>query len=291
MRQFVKYSGVIVVTLILAGCGGLFKADAPLSQGELILGQDGRTLWEAGLQYVRVVNQDIPSLPNEHPVALTSEELRAVLGEIYVSERIAFREQENPLFSVGELQILSTTIASGLGQAAANEDVDFVSIGVHPAALADEQKTNSGKVFMSGGRLNIIFGLIHEIYRDKDVATGQPVDRRLHPLLPGTRRADSGTAVNVTLDSGQSFYLDPDSGKERTDWLVLDIATVLQKAKERAGDGEGLVSPELLEDVARNKQETGNLRHDVSNIKEILFELSDDIEELKQQIEELSTKP
>jgi hypothetical protein len=75
--------------------------------------------------------------------------------------------------------------------------------------------------------------------------------------------------------------------KERTDWIVIDIATVLAEAKNRKSGDDGTVSPELLEDVARNKQETGNLRDDVSGMKEIIFEMSDEIERLKKQIEDM----
>jgi len=140
--------------------------------------------------------------------------------------------------------------------------------------------------------LNIIFGLTHELYREKDLATGQDVDRRINPLLPGKRKTDSDLSTRVALDSGQSFYLDPETGKERSDWLVIDIATVLATAKERkTGENDGTVNPELLEDVARSKQETGNLRQDVGNMKEILFDMSGEIERLKKEIEDLKAKP
>jgi predicted RNase H-like nuclease (RuvC/YqgF family) len=72
---------------------------------------------------------------------------------------------------------------------------------------------------------------------------------------------------------------------------VLDIATVLANAKNRKGEDDGRVSPELLEDVARNKQENANLRDDVSAMKEIIFDMNDQIDTLKQQIEDLKAKP
>ncbi|PHS71534.1 MAG: hypothetical protein COB23_00755 [Methylophaga sp.] len=290
----IKYSAIFVASLVLAGCGGgLFTPDKPLTEDEVLLGQEGRVLWESRLQYIKIVNSDIPGVINEHPEALTSEEMRTVLGALYVSEgSVLLGKKENPLFSRGELQILSTALSSGLGQAGTDEDVNFVMIGTHVGFLAKEPKTNTGRVFISGGRLNIIFGLIHEEYREKDKLTGQQIDRRIHPLVPGTRKFDSKPPIRIALDKGQAYYLDPETGKERTDWIVMDIATVLATAKERnGGANSGLVSPELLEDVARSKQATGNLRHDVSNIKEIIFELRDEIDRLNQQIEDLKTKP
>lgn len=287
MRNFVKLSGIIAVSIALTGCG-MLSADKAETDAEILMGQDGRTLWESGLQYVKIVNQaQVGGIASEHPEGISSDELRTVLASLYVNERVGLTKSENPLFAPSELTILSTAISSGLSQAATNEDVNFVSIGAHKGLIAKERKTNTGRVFISGGRLNIIFGLVHELYRDKDIATGQEVDRRINPLLPGKRKFDSEPNIRVALDSGQSFYLDPETGKERSDWLVIDIATVLATAKERKTGDDGTVSPELLEDVARSKQETGNLRQDVGNLKEILFEMSDEIDRLKQEIQDL----
>lgn len=294
MWQCVKYSGIIAVGLTLAGgltaCGGgMFSADKTPTEAELLLGQEGRTLWESNLQYVKIVNRDMAGIANEHPAAITSDEMRTVLSSLYVSERLGLKKQENPVFSASELQILSAALASGLAQSGANEDITFVTIGLHPAVFAKESKTNTGRVFISGGRLNIIFGLIHDVYSDIEVGTGQKIDRRLNPLLPGKRSVDSKLPAQVALDKGQSYYLDPETGKERTDWLVIDIATVLAAAKERQNGDNGDISPELIEDIVRTKQETGNLNEDISNIKEILFDMSAEIERLKQQIEQLKT--
>lgn len=297
MHKLMKLGGVIAISMTLVGgltaCGGgMFKRDKPQTDTEILMGQEGRVLWESGLQYTKIVDRDMAGVANEHPAAITVEELRTVLTSIYATETsILLKDKEVPLFSFAELQVLSTSISSGLAQLDTNEDINFVSIGSHKGLISTEQKTTTGRVFMSGGRLNIVFGLIHDVYSDKDKITGQQIDRRLHPLLPGKRSFEADLHTVVALDSGQSFYLDPETGKERRDWLVIDIATVLKTAKERKGEDTGSVTPELLEDIARSKQEAGNLRHDMSNMKEIIFEMSDEIERLKQQVEELKVKP
>jgi hypothetical protein len=298
MQQIVKYSGVIAISLLLVSgltaCGGnMFKADAPKTDEDILQGQKGRTLWEAqqGLQYVKIVEQDSIAPANDHPTIINSDELRTVLGSLYVNERIGISRKELPLFSVGELQILSTAMANGFSQAQSNEDINFVTIGKHKGLIAAESKTTTGRAFIQDGKLNIIFGLIHEEFRTHSKSTGQPIDRRLHPLTPGKRKFDSKPDVRVAVDKGQSYKIDPKTDKERSDWIVIDIATALANAKNRKGDTDGMVSPELLEDVARSKQETGNLRDDVSSIKEILFEMSDEIERLKQQIKDLKAAP
>ena len=294
MRRMVNLGSIIVISLVmsmsLTGCGTLTRDKAP-TDDEIILGQDGRTLWQAGLQYVKIVDRDKPGIANEHPESITSEQLRTVLSSLYVNNTILLRERQEPVFSPAELQILSATIPNGLSQVGPEEDITFVSIGLHKGTISRERKTNTGRVFMSGGRLNIIFGKLHEVFREKNPGTNQPIDRRLHPLLPGSRKFDSNPSLPIALDEGQSHYVDPETGEERSDWIIIDIATVLALAEERGSGDDGRVSPELLEDVARSKQETSNLREDVGSLKEILFDMSDEIDRLKKEIEDLKVKP
>lgn len=291
MRGIVKYSAVVAVamalTLGLSGCGN------PLSKkpADVEVSASGSTLFESGLQYVKIVDRDVAGVANDHPFAISTDEMRSVLESLYVTEKVLFKQRQSPLFSNGELQILSSTLATGLGRAKSGEDVNFVTLGVHQGTLAKERQTNSGRVFISGGRLNIILGLVHEEYRDKDQYTGQEIDRRTNPLKPGTRKADSEPAVRVALDTGQAYYTDPETGKERTDWIVIDIPTVLAAAAERkSAAGQGDISPELIEDIARNKQETSNLRNDMANIKEILFEMSDQLESMRKELEAIKAQ-
>jgi len=297
MRNMVKLSGVIAISIIFAGgltaCGGgMFTRDKPKTDEEIVLGQEGRTLWESGLQYAKIVDRDVAGAANEHPVAISADDLRSVLSSVYVTKKSFISKNiDIPMFSYAELQILSTAIANGLSQTAPNEDINFVSIGSHKGTIAKERKTTTGRLFMSEGRLNIVFGLVHEVFREKDVTTGQEIDRRVHPLLPGSRKHEAAMPIAVALDSGQSLYIDPKTDKQREDWLVLDIATVLATLKKRKSDDPSSVTPELLEDIARNKQDSGNLREDVGGIKEMLFEMSDEIERLRQQIEILKAKP
>ena len=296
MRKIIKLGSVIAISIMLAGgltaCGGgMFTRDKAPTEDDVLLGQEGRTLWESGLQYVKIVNRDMAGVANQHPEALTSDEMRTVLRSLFVIEKKLFKKTEAALFSRSEVQILSTALSSGLGQAQTNEDVNFVSIGSHAGTIAKERKTNTGRVFISDGRLNIIFGLVHELYKTKDIATGQEIDRRLHPLLPGKRSFDSKPNVRVALDKGQSYYLDPETGKERADWIIIDIATVLQAAKEHKTGDTSTVTPELLDDIAQSKQDAANLRHDVGKMKEIIFDMSDEIQRLKEQLEESKPTP
>lgn len=290
MRGILKYSAtiatVIMLSVGLSGCSTL-KRDDPESQ----ISAEGKTVFEAGLQYVQIEERDVAGVANDHPLSISSDNMRTVLESLYVSETVLFKERQSQLFSPYELQILSNALASGLARAEVNEDVTFVMIGTHKSTLAKEQMTTSARVFYSDGRLNLIFGKVREVYRDKDPVSGQPIDRRTNPLLPGTRRSDSEPNMRVVLDNGQSYYIDPKTGKERTDWIVLDIPTVLATMAEREAEaGEGSLSPELREDIARNKQETSNLREDMANIKEVLFEMSDKLDKMQKELETMKSE-
>ncbi|MDO8827328.1 hypothetical protein [Methylophaga sp.] len=287
MQGIVKYSSIIALSMAmtvgLSACGNPFSKKSS-NDNEIVMSQSGPKLWESNLQYVRLVERDQPGT-NQHPLPISSDEMREVLSSMYVNQRVLLRTQQVPLFSPGELQILSSTLAQGLSRAQPNEDITFVTLGVHAGAIAAERKTNSGRVFIdSNGRMNIIFGLVHQEYRDKDQITGQDIDRRVNPLLPGSRRSDSRPATRVALDNGQSYY--EADGSERSDWLVIDIPTVLATAAERKGQDTGALTPEMREEIARTKRQTDNLTDDVANIKEILFEMSEQLEQLKQQMQD-----
>ncbi|AFJ03153.1 hypothetical protein Q7C_2013 [Methylophaga frappieri] len=287
MRGFVKYSGVIALGMTmlvgLSACGGSSNQADDL---EVVVTDEGKILWETGLQYVKVVERDAPGEANQHPYAISQEEMRDVLNSMYVTQRVLLKETQIPLFSPGEVQTLSSTIARGLGMATTGEDVTFVTLGVHQGALARERNTNSGRVFIdSRGRLNIIFGLLQAEYRDKDQFTGQEIDRRVNPLRPGSRRVDANPATRLALDNGQAYYTDPETGEERNDWVVIDIPTVLATMQQRRGDSQtGTVTPALKEQIDRNTRDNQILREDMTNIKEILFEMSAEIEALREDL-------
>ncbi len=287
MRGLVKYSGIVALSMTmmlgLSACGGSSNKDeAP----EVITTADGKILFESDLQYVKVVERDVSGVANQHPYPIAEEDMRTILSSLYINQTVLFKEQQIPLYSPGELQILTSGLTRGLAIAESDEDLTYVTLGVHQGAIAKERKTNTGRVFIDGqGRLNIIFGLVHEDYRDKDRYTGQEIDRRVNPLQPGSRGFDSKPGTQVALDNGQSYYVDPETNEERSDWLVIDIPTVLATASERAGDtAEGMISPELREDIARNKRDNQILRDDMANIKEILFEMSAEIEAMREEM-------
>jgi hypothetical protein len=291
MRSILKITSAMALAAMLSvglsGCGG----GNPLKNEELPITSEGKVVYETGLQYVKIVKRDMEGVANDHPFSISEANLRTVLESLYVSETVLFKERQSELFSPYEVQILSRSLASALARAESSEDVTFVTLGKHKTALAEEQHSNSARIFISGGRLNMVFGTVRQLFEEKQRGTNQEIDRRLNPILPGSRKTDSEPALRVALDNGQSYYIDPRTGKERTDWIVIDIPTVLATMAGRTAESnEGFLSPELKEDIARNKQETKNLRQDMANIKEVLFEMSDKLDKLQKELDTLKAQ-
>lgn len=266
---------LLLSAFLLSGCASPFKRGEALTTSN--------TLWETNdFQYVKVVQRVDNIAGNQHPNAISPADMRTILNALYASERVGLKRQQNPLFTIGEQQILSNTLSKALSQAQPNEDVAFVSIGTHPSLLGKEPKSTSGRMFIEGGKLNIIFGLLHDPYSKRSKETGQEIDRRSNPLLPGSRGKVSNTAERLALDSGQALFIDPATGKERRDWLVIDIPTLLASTQSQASAlANGSLSPEIRESIARNSQTVSNLKQDVAELKEIVFELQSEVRALR----------
>jgi hypothetical protein len=241
--------------------------------------QQGQTIWSSGKQYVRLVDSDAASENNHHPAVISAQDLKTILASIYITEGFVLKNDKIPAFSAGEQQLLSSALSQALARVSQNEDVTFATTATYSSTFTEQQKSNSGRVFMSAnGRLNIIFGLLHADYENSASS-----------LFAGKRNREVTLESALSLQPGQHFHIDPNTGLERTDWLVIDTPRLLAQAKNTMSNGS-YVNSELLQDVSKSKQETGNLKQDVSKIKEIIFELTDEVERLKREVEQLKSK-
>jgi hypothetical protein len=187
--------------------------------------KDSKILFKSRDQYVRIINQDsvkgrkVPV--NEHPVSLDEEQMRMALSSLEFMT--PGKDSSSPVFDKPELNILSRYISSALAQAGPEEDVAFVVIGDYRAVygLAKEQMYTSGRVFYREGKLNIIFGEIHAKYWAN-------VDRRLYPLVLGSRSKSVAHVWRLLGQPDQEYYAGPEG--QRTDWITLDIASMEARA-------------------------------------------------------------
>lgn len=146
-------------------------------------------LWQSRDQFVALEPQDAgstgPALPNEHPAALTGEQLATQLAALQ------FRATEHapavPLFTRNTLDALVPQLLIGLQQATPGDDLTFAVISLREAlyGLAKEPSVTTGRLFIKDGRLNIIVGLAQHDVNERE-------DRRLAPFTPGSRRTTAG---------------------------------------------------------------------------------------------------
>jgi len=247
------------------------------------LGQQGETIWSSGDQYVALVDSDAGNGNNDHPAALSAEDLKIILASVHITDGFVLKKDKMSVFSAGEQQVLSSTLSQALAQASTSDDVTFATTATYSSTFTEQQKSNSGRMFMSEkGRLNIIFGLLQADYE------GRVTSGKQSPLLAGSRSRSTELDGTLSLGINQNFHIDQNTGLKRTDWLVIDTVRLLAQAKNTLGNGS-YVNSELLQDVSQSKQETGNLKQDVSNMKEIIFELTDEVERLKREVELLKS--
>ncbi|MBI1922009.1 MAG: SHOCT domain-containing protein [Geobacter sp.] len=172
------------------------------------------TVWQAGDQYVAIEKQDQPAgadiIPNAHPLDIPADRLRSALGSIEV--RLPGNDKNVQLFSEQELALITENISKALARAGKDEDVTFAAIGHHTAVMGlfKERRLTAGRVFCRDGEINIIFG---DLLRD----VKENEDRRLYPILPGSRSSSAPRNWELTVKTGETFSM------KRPDWITFPI--------------------------------------------------------------------
>jgi len=161
--------------------------------------------------FVQLVKRDAKEAgkPNAHPVQINAEQLAEVLSRMTCKTAGETRK----LFNEEEVLRLSRAASGAL--AVANADQDFVfrtAVRHMDFGLLGQKMVNSGRIFVEGGRLNILIGTQ---LSDALLAVRQGM-QPFQPMNPGTR---SKVSARVELTGGVS-------AKEqllRPDWLALDL--------------------------------------------------------------------
>lgn len=187
--------------------------------------KDSKLLFKSRDQFVRIVEQDslkgVKTPANGHPVSFDEEQIRMALSSLEFMT--PGNDSSSPVFDKPELDVLARYLPTALAQSGPEEDVAFAVVGNFKAVygLAKEQMYTSGRIFYRDGKLNIIFGEIHGKYWPN-------ADRRLYPLAPGSRFKSTVHTWALLNQPDQVFY----SGSEgqRTDWVVLDLASMEARA-------------------------------------------------------------
>jgi Short C-terminal domain len=168
-------------------------------------------LYRSGASYVRLVPIEPGAPANSHPFGISTGELTRLLNRLDVSGAGAGRSV--PVFQKEELDTIVPPLVSALSKADRQQDVTFAVIG-HPGLLGpySARSITTGRLFVSDGALNLIFGVVQEPL-DIDVFNAGSAPT----IGPGTRsrRVD---LVNWKIDPvGAHFH------GQRDDWLVFAI--------------------------------------------------------------------
>ena len=172
---------------------------------------DSRQIWQSRDQFVALEHQDYPAsatvISNNHPVEISPDRLTAILASIEFNS--ADSEKPEQLFTNQSLEVLVPQLVKGFHQAASGEDVTFAVIGLHKSlfGFAKSPKVTTGRAFYTGGRLNIIFGLVQKDFNERE-------DRRLSPFLHGNRQKTSEGVWSILPHTGQNGFT-----LVRKDWV------------------------------------------------------------------------
>lgn len=224
-----------------------FAALLLIGQGAIAAGND-RVLYQDAQDYVKIVRQDERSIPNEHPFSIGEEEIISLLSPLTYKKKsflgIGGGGRE-PIFERRQLERLSVYLSQGLKAANRYQDVVFAISGSKKKLMGSETLVTSGRIFISAGQLNIIFGYIdldYDAYLDsKDhiayIERGRSGENtahyrevtaeltRAHPVEAGQRKSGR-SKVEVSSNGGQLV------SAKRKDWLMITLGerTVADKA-------------------------------------------------------------
>ena len=207
-----------VITLVCAAAMASAATGAP--GGSVVL-------WSDADQWVKIEPQDDPAAaPNDHPAQLGGEAITAALAALQVRlvDPDTGTESQRPVFTPDELGNLTPHVTAGLAKAGPRQDVTFSTIDGRSLAaggLIRKPGVNAGRIFVSDGQLNVIFGELQSGYRKKNVYGQRSED--FTPRRQGSRSEATEQKWILAAGPGLEFHTTPD-GTIRNDWAVIDTA-------------------------------------------------------------------
>ena len=133
-------------------------------------------IWKKGKQYIAIV-QTIPVRGRNkkntiHPINISQNTISNSFSKINyrILEKDGKKSDLRPVFSKGNIQLLSKRIPEALKQANKNQDILFEVFQLRKKfwILPTTVDTTAGYLFIEPGRINIIFEKINEDYQGYD---------------------------------------------------------------------------------------------------------------------------
>jgi hypothetical protein len=204
----------------------------------------GREIWKTPDEFVLLAPQDAvegdsPQL-NDHPIVLDSGRLAAALSSLRVHEAKDPTEVV-AVFESDAARRLAAPLSDALSRAAADQDVLFAIDMAQKAAIFGSNPVSvAGRAFYQGQRLHLIIGELHistVAAEYKNYPIGYPkIDRRLHPHQTGERSKETRYDPAAHFETSDNVGLFVQRGKQRSDWLVLNIDALAGKPEASSTD-------------------------------------------------------
>ena len=161
--------------IILSSCGIKKSWD---ESGKYTINKDlaSNYIWKKGKQYIAIV-ETIPVEGRKkkktiHPVNISSQTIISSFSKIeyVIKTKKGKVSDRKPVFSEGNIELLSKKIPEALKTANKNQDVLFEVFQLRKAfwILPSTIDTTAGYLFIEAGRINIIFEKINEDYQGYD---------------------------------------------------------------------------------------------------------------------------
>ena len=220
----IGFRAILVAALAaVAGCGALQQ---PLG-GQVVRYEYKRP---DGRAFVRIEQIEHGAPPNDHPATLRPDQVRLALASVREKNAQVFGADE-PVFDAVELDEIATPLAAALAAATPAQDVTFAVIGSH--GLFGERSpptATTGRAFIRGASLNIVFGLVGSAYESIDISGTR------NQVAPGQRNVRVEYGWTLTAPGAQLV-------DARGDWLAFDIAGLSQAAARSAMPAAAHVAP------------------------------------------------
>jgi hypothetical protein len=237
-----KRRRVSIGLMAILACGSIASAESAKPSPSV-------TIWTDGDQFVQLAPQDTlangsPAAANTHPVTLDPNDVVAALTKI----RIRRSDETYHLFDTKTARRLATPLSKALSRAAPNQDALFaVLMWIKGEMLGSTDVTVAGRAFFLDGRLHVVIGDLHrsavapEFFRTPNAS--RKIDRRVHPHVPGQRAKETRYDDDAQFETAPGVGLFDENGKQRGDWLVLDVAALAKKSPPSATVDEPSTAP------------------------------------------------
>ena len=198
---------LLIIPFILSTCGGMKKSWEESGKYTINPDSGSQYIWKKGKQYIALV-QTIPVATRDskktiHPVNLSPEIIRASFSKLKYKNKVT--KDIKPVFSEGNIQLLSSKLSEALRKAKRNQDVLFEVFQLRKKfwILPTTVDTTAGYIFVERGRINIIFEKINEDHQGYDYDEPRAITGKASEGIYGGRVKVSKGWVVLTKKSWQ----------------------------------------------------------------------------------------